>query len=163
MGILSLECYPNSKSMKKVVFADTEEFYQELVNLLKSGEKVEVITSYKRYQDLPPRLIQIFELHKHRTNDWVNVYTGAFIAHSVAPVGLNLKVLIVLGSTTVGAGMGAGIGALAGGVGAVPGAAIGAALGLVAGTVAAVLSDRSHQAVVEIDRSGNLRIKISPA
>jgi hypothetical protein len=141
--------------MKKLVFSDTEEFYKELTEALKSGEEVEVITSYKRFSDLPHRLKQIFELHKYKSDTWVNVSTRAFIPNSVAPVGLNLKALIVLGSTATGAGVGAIFGAI-------PGAAIGAVIGLTSGAAAAVLMDQNHQVEVEVDTDGRLRIKLQP-
>lgn len=139
--------------MKKLVFADTEEFYQKLLECLKSGTEIEIITDYKRFSDLPPRLKQIFELEYHRTGVWTNAVTGVFIPSSIAPVSLNLKALIVLASTAMGAGIG-------GFFGLIPGAIIGSAIGLAAGTVSAILLDNKHRAEVQIDPHGRFHIKV---
>lgn len=142
--------------MKKLLtFEDSEKFYRELRITLQAGDEVEIITSFKRYSDLPTKLKEIFELEKHRSGRWINVITGAFVAGSIAPAGLNMKVLIVAGA----AGVGAVFGLVAGGP---IGAAVGAGLGLAVGAVAAAMSDKDHEVDVEIDNSGRLRIKVRP-
>lgn len=141
--------------MRKLVFSDTETFYRELKTALEQGEQVEVITDYKRYSDLPEKLKAIFELHKNKSGEWVNVATGAFIPFSVAITTINYSVLYILAS----AGTGALFGAIVGGP---VGAAVGGGIGAIVGTVAVAISRGKHHVDIEIDASGKLRLKISP-
>ena len=141
--------------MRKLVFRDNKEFYTELKGALSSGQEVEVVTDYERFSDLPQELKDIFELHRYRTNEWVNVATGAFIAGSVANVGIDYKPLYVLG----GAGVGAAAGVFMGGP---VGAAAGAGVGALVGMGAAAMASGKHEVDVQVDAKGKLRVVIRP-
>lgn len=142
--------------MQKLVFSGTEAFYRELKKSLEQGEQVEVITSYERYSDLPEQLKVIFELHKNKSEKWVNVATGAFIPYSIAVTSINYSALYIIGTAVVGAGLGV---VFAGPVGA----AVGGGIGAIVGAAAVVMSNGKHQVEIEIDASGKLRIKVNPA
>lgn len=141
--------------MRKLVFSDTETFYRELKTALEQGEQVEVITDYERYSDLPEKLKTIFELHKNKSDAWVNVATGAFIPYSAAATQINYSALYILAS----AGAGAVFGAIVGGA---VGAALGSGIGAIVGTVAVATLGGRHHVDTEIDMNGKLRLKIRP-
>jgi hypothetical protein len=142
--------------MQKLVFSDTEEFYRELRIALEQGKQVEIITNYKRYSDLPEKLKTIFELHKNKSGEWVNIATGAFIPYSAAVTTINYSFLYVIGA--------AGAGAIVGGLFVGPvGAAVGGSIGALVGTVAVATLNGRHHVEIEIDASGKLRLKISPS
>lgn len=141
--------------MRKLVFSDTKTFYRELKTALEQGEKVEVVTDYERYSDLPEKLKAVFELHKSKSGAWVSVATGAFIPGSSSAAGINYFFLYVL--------TGAGIGAIAGfTVGGPVGVAVGGSIGAIAGVVAAATSGGKHSVIIEIGRDGKLRLNIDP-
>ncbi|HIK18770.1 MAG TPA: hypothetical protein IGS53_26285 [Leptolyngbyaceae cyanobacterium M33_DOE_097] len=141
--------------MRKLVFSDTETFYRELKTALEQGEQIEVITDYKRYSDLPEKLKTIFELHKNKSGEWVNVATGAFIPLSASVTTINYSILYIL----AGAGVGALFGTIVGGP---VGAAVGGGIGAIVGAVAVATASGKHHVDIEIDASGKLRLKISP-
>jgi hypothetical protein len=141
--------------MRKLVFSDTEMFYRELKTALEQSEQVEVITDYERYSDLPEKLKTIFELHKNKSGEWVNIATGAFIPYSAGVTALNYSALYIF----AGAGAGAILGFIVGGP---VGAAVGGGIGAIVGTVAVVTSSGRHHVDIEIDANGKLRLKISP-
>lgn len=141
--------------MQTLVFSDTNEFYEELKHSLDSGQKVEVVTDYTHFSDLPKKLKDIFELHQHRTNEWVSITTNAFVVGSRAKVGFNRQPLYVLGS--------AGIGAIAGlFIGGPVGAAVGAGIGTLIGIGAAAMESGKHEVNVEVDTAGRLRVIVTP-
>ncbi|MEG4507683.1 hypothetical protein QUA81_14595 [Microcoleus sp. F6_B4] len=129
-------------------------FYRELKTALEQSEQVEVITDYERYSDLPEKLKTIFELHKNKSGEWVNITTGAFIPYSAAVTALNYSALHIF----AGAGAGAILGFIVGGP---VGAAVGGGIGAIVGTLAVVTSGR-HHVDIEIDANGKLRLMISP-
>jgi hypothetical protein len=141
--------------MRKLVFSDTEMFYRELKTALEQSEQVEVITDYERYSDLPEKLKTIFELHKNKSGEWVNIATGAFIPYSAGVTALNYSALYIF----AGAGAGAILGFIVGGP---VEAAVGGGIGAIVGTVAVVTSSGRHHVDIEIDANGKLRLKISP-
>jgi hypothetical protein len=51
-----------------LVFSDTNKFYQELADALKSNKEVQISTNSKSYADLPPRLKKIFEIDGAEVN-----------------------------------------------------------------------------------------------
>lgn len=141
--------------MKKLVFRDTKKFYSKLRKALESGQQVEVVTDYDHFSDLPQELKDIFELHRYRTDEWVNVATGAFIANSAAQIGLDYKPLYVLAAS--------GTGAVAGGfMGGPAGAAAGAGVGALVGMGAAAMASGKHETNIEVDAAGKLRVIIRP-
>jgi len=142
--------------MKKILaFRDDDEFYKKLRMALEAGDEVEVVTSIGNYDDIPEKLKATFALDDHRSERWVNQATKAFVDRADAPVGLNIKALIVGGTATAGTLIG-------GVIGGPIGAAVGAGIGLAVGTVAAAMNDTNHQATVEVDATGKLKIKLKP-
>ncbi len=141
--------------MKKLIFRDTEEFYIELKGALEAKEKIEVVTDIKRYSDLPQKIKDIFDLEKHRNNEWVNVATCAFIPMSIVPAGLNNGPLYVFAAAAVGGGAGIFLG---GPFGAAVGAGIGALIGLATMAVAS----GKHRVRVKVDMTGCLSFEIDP-
>ncbi|WP_017305469.1 hypothetical protein [Spirulina subsalsa] len=97
----------------------------------------------------------IFELHKNKSGEWVNVATGAFIPLSASATTINYSVFYIF----AGAGVGALFGAIVGGP---VGAAVGGGIGAIVGTVAVATSSGKHHVDIEIDASGKLRLKINP-
>jgi hypothetical protein len=140
--------------MQKLVFSDTEMFYLELKTALEQGEQVDVITNYEQYSDLPEQLKTIFELHKNKSESWVNVNTGAFVASSVVATSINYSALYILSAAVAGAIVGAFVGPI--------GAAVGSGIGACIGVVAVVAVNGKHHVDIEIDVSGKLRLRIIP-
>lgn len=141
--------------MRKLVFSDTEAFYQELKTTLERGDLVEVVTGYEHYSELPERLKKIFELHKNKSGTWVNVATGSFIAGAAAVTSIDYSALYVIASAGAGALFGV---AVAGPVGA----AIGGGLGALVGISAAAMLSGKHEVDIEVDTKGKLHLKVRP-
>ena len=141
--------------MRNLVFSDTESFYRELRTALDKGEKIQVITNYTRYSDLPEKLKIIFELHKSKSGQWVNAVTGGFIPFAIGVTVINYSALYIF----AGAGAGALLGCVVGGP---VGAAVGGGIGAIVGVVAVATSSGKHNVDIEINASGKLRLKIRP-
>jgi len=141
--------------MRKLVFQDTEKFYRELKVALEQDEPVEVITDYQRYSDLPDKLKTIFELHKHKSGTWVNLYTGAFNPSSAAVTAINYNALYHIAAA-------AGAGAIVGGFFGPVGVAVGGGIGAIVGAMAVAVSSGKHDVDIEIDAKGKFRLRIRP-
>jgi hypothetical protein len=169
---LAAEAVDKGSSVKELAFSDTDQFYKELTDALKSGEPVNIITDYTSYDDFPPRLKQIFKLdadsiniaqaEKHPSPLWA-VGAASGIASYAAPAAATLdsKWLIIPVSTAVGAGAGGGFGGLAGGIGAIPGTLLGGAFGLAAGAVTVAIIDKD-EVWFEINPTRGITITIRP-
>lgn len=184
---LAREAAHKDSSVKKLVFSDTDQFYQELTTAVKSGDPVNIITGYTNYDDFPARLKKIFKLDA----DSINVtkterhlyplgltsgiagaaapapglvpLDGALTGLASIPAKLDYKWLIIPTCTAFGAGVGGAIGLPAGGIGAIPGALVGGAVGLTACTVTVAVMDNKHIVKIEINpRTGTLAIVILP-
>lgn len=141
--------------MRKIVFQDSKQFYTELKEVLSSDQEVEIVTDYERFSDLPQDLKDIFELHYHRSNKWINIHTGAFIPMSKVAAGINLKPLYVIAT--------AGVGAVAGGIAAGPiGATVGAGVGAIVGICAAAMDSEKYKVDIQVDINGKLRLVVCP-
>ncbi|MBD2014346.1 hypothetical protein H6F96_10220 [Microcoleus sp. FACHB-53] len=175
----------------KLVFSDTNGFYQELADALKSNKEVKISTNYKSYADLPPRLKNIFKLDSSEVNfsekkdtscppfaacapiHYAPISPDSSIHYAPmtpsvpqlteAPATINYKAIFFLGSIAIGATAGAGIGTFFGGIGAAPGAVVGGVFGLVSGVVAEAFTNQDHIATIKINANGELIISIEPA
>lgn len=151
-------------SVKQLYFSDTEEFYKELAQAWKSGNKVSVITNYTDYSDFPPRLKEIFE--PAPVSLAPPGYAAAAPTSLVAP-GLTIPAIVNTAALsswiciTTGAGIGAGIGAFFGGIGAPIGAACGAIIGLAACTVDKASASDNHTVRFKFGPDG-MTIEIQP-
>lgn len=139
------------RSMK---FEDSPRFYKELKEALERKENIVVVTDFKRFDEVPERLKEIFELNKSRSDGWMNLTTGMFITGAVAHSMLNANALYVLA--------GAGVGAAAGGaVAGPPGAVVGAGVGAIVGVIAAASMRKRFDVKVKISPTGGLSIEVS--
>ncbi|WP_162052175.1 hypothetical protein [Gloeothece verrucosa] len=145
--------------MRKLIFADTEEFYQKLSYAVTTGETIELHTDYTRFGDLPTHLKQIFQLNQYKTDTWVSKTSSSFIPKSFSSVGLSsayLSKIIINGSTTAGEVFGSlCLGSL--------GVIIGRTVGLTAGIFSSIFKKEDYAAKVAIDSVGHLTILLEEA
>lgn len=130
-------------------YEDSEEFYKNLNEILKTGEPVEIRTEFSNAKEVPSGLSSSFG--------------GApFLASSAAISGAmgfvhGAKDSYVVNWVIVIAGIGAVIGAFAGPIGAVVGAGVGAIIGF----MASLVSDQSDREIsLEVSSEGKLIVKI---
>lgn len=158
-----------STNEKVLNFSDTEAFYQELSEALKSGQPLDIKTPFKSYEEFPPRLKEVFELQtKHSPTfpgDFPALYAVPVPQAGIAayPASIHYGALVSAGaSAAVGAGVGGTAGSFVGGVGAAPGALIGAGVGLSAWAVSQAIINNCHKVIIQIDARGSLTISIEP-
>lgn len=135
-----------------VQFEDHSAFYSDLKRRLESGQAVEVKTDFTRYEQLPSKFKELFELDKHRSEAWASRH--AFVAHAIMPASLNFGVLAIFAA----AASGAAVGSLFGPVGTV----VGALTGLIVGSVSVAVSSNDSNVEIVIDARGRLTIRIRP-
>lgn len=178
----------NNSEVDNLEFSDTNKFYQELADALKSNKEVKISTNYKSYADLPPKLKDIFKVDEievsfpKETNTGIGAISslsGAaaitataqafnslreseYLAEMPATINYHAYALL-LGGIAVGATAGAGIGTFFGGIGVVPGALGGGLFGLVSGVVAEAFNNPDHKAIITFDPTKGLIIVIQPA
>lgn len=178
----------NTNGVKTLFFSDTNQFYQELTEALRSKEAIQISTRYKSYDDFPPKLKEIIEIDKSQLEKFDKQNYSSPLAVGAMPMGstagiaapmgstagiapappreipakINYKPLIIIGSIALGAGAGAGIGTFFGGIGAVPGAIGGAIFGLVSGVVSEAFMSSDHRATIILGPDASIIITIEP-
>ena len=171
----------SSTNEKVLNFSDTEAFYQELSEALKSGQPLDIKTSFKSYEEFPPRLKEVFELQRTKRFPaspqiaYEPVQQSYPVSPTIAyapapqagiaayPASIHYGALVSAGaSAAIGAGFGGTAGSFVGGVGAAPGALIGAVVGLSAWAVSQAIIDNCHRVVIQVAANASLTISIEP-
>lgn len=181
----------NNSKVDNLEFSDTNKFYQDLAEALKSNKEVKISTNYKSYDDLPPKLKDIFKVKfdeakisfPENTNIGnaglsaagaagllgsptsgaaaTSIITGSYSSIEM-PATINYHAYALLfGGIAIGATTGAGIGTLFGGIGAAPGALGGGILALVSGVVIEAFNNPDHEGIITFGSEG-LSITIRP-
>ncbi len=111
-------------------FEDTDDFYLRLINALKSGNEIEILTNFKTEKDVPDRLKSALGGSKFNS-ELIGLLGSIGTAHnSVASRSFKINWVVLCGCS------GAAIGAATGGpAGAAAGGAIGICVGFVASLV----------------------------
>ena len=55
----------------------------KLTEMLRAGGRFTVQTPFENYNEVPERLKSVLDLDKHRSRDWVNFQSGAFVVGSI--------------------------------------------------------------------------------
>ena len=92
----NLGASPVSVSKTRLVFFDSDDFYRNLLNSLKSGQIVDILTEYSSYTDLPSSLRDVFPSPPQASN---SIDTTQLVRR-------------VVSTTAVGAAVGGTVGAI---------------------------------------------------
>jgi hypothetical protein len=146
--------------MRRLFFRDSSDFYTTLFEVMdqasEQGEGIQVLTSYRRWEDVPRSLKRSFDLGQKRIFRCIDPRTGSFVPNSQVNIGLGRMAIaiILISRLCLGVVAGALLGLMIPPLGLVRGMAVGAALGTLMGLINATTAYRDYPIAVEIDDDG---------
>ncbi len=145
-----------------IAFQESDDFYKQLTNMLRTEEPFTIQTPYTKFSQLPKRFKRIVKSARRRNFSWGDSGKWGLSALTDTSRALIIACLIIIGTTIFGAASGLVVGTLFGDDIAAPGAFAGTLLGLLTGVVSQSMSQGTHQVEIEVDVYGRLIFRFNP-